>query len=237
MQRIFHKILYRLSNEQRKQFFGEEASLSRAVDLQGRVTDHLNGIFYVCEACNRKLQFHSPRSEEKIQTNCGCCRRVPKFLQLEHIRPQFRHAVDPAPHKSSDQLFIERIDEIVAEIMQLRDDEIVTKDGYLTFRYCHLLDELKYILDQLVEDRTRRFERLNRSVRVTTIKDLRKRFRSISAFLFKNLPDFSGSEEEAVFDNLTVRPISSFLNSKLCPTIQSRYYPRSTWLSNLRMTG
>ncbi|MBS1656183.1 MAG: hypothetical protein JSU05_15125, partial [Bacteroidetes bacterium] len=191
---IFHKILYRLSKEQRKQFLGQEIQLDRAVHLQERVKIALGNLFYVCEGSNSsKIQL----CDEDVDTlgnpgelNCFCrhCGRKTDYLQIGHIMPKTVQELVEVYEAPKRKELEGRIIDILTQLGEIPEEDSTCADGYFSMQVTLLLDELNGLLDQIVEKRFHHFGKLKVVHVKNRFRDLRIRYRMVLAFLFKNLP-------------------------------------------------
>ncbi|MFN8288961.1 MAG: hypothetical protein U0U70_01770 [Chitinophagaceae bacterium] len=238
---IFHKLLYQLSKEQRKEFFGEGFTLNKAVEMQDRVNKGLDEIFFFCPTCNSHIpgKITGEVATDNLTRCCGFCGDEIQLFYVELISPQEIQEVVLNYDGLEKKYDIEHLHDILSQLRAIPEELSITKDGlYWTELVSDLFNELKCILDDIVKKLTCQFERFEIINFKSPIQDGRKRIRARSAFLFKNLPDFSGCEDEAGLTEPAVKQInSSFKLKKLCFTIQNLYLPRLIPLSNLRMTG
>jgi transcription elongation factor Elf1 len=237
---IFHKLLYRLSKEQRKQFFGEGFTLNKAVEMQDHMNTALDNIFFHCPTCNDHIpgRVTGQVTTDNMTRSCSLCGEDIELFFIELVSPQEIQEVVLNYYGFEKKHHIEHVHDILAELRAIPEDLSITADGrYFTELVSGLFNELKCVLDDIVEELTCQFERFEIINFKSPIQDRRRRIRTRSAFLFKNLPDFSGCEDEAGLTEPSVKQINSFSKSKkLCITRQLHYLPHLIPLSNLRMT-
>jgi hypothetical protein len=109
----------------------------------------------------------------------------------------------------------ERIAAINDEIRALRL-ELKKKCSIETIQQIRkLVQELHSIISFYLSEQRKYVKRLRMSLCGSTVRDIRKTFRQTIQIIFKNLPDFSGCEEEAKFTNIVdFKPLFLFNNQK-----------------------
>ncbi|MBL7722492.1 MAG: hypothetical protein JNK27_00015 [Chitinophagaceae bacterium] len=243
---IFHKILYKLSRKQQQKFQGEQDWFEEIEAFQSEV----DAVFFCCGGgCGRKIQVRTHATPEamkafgqdpnKLTAYCSHCNQQTEFRAIIRHQPKRTEEIVEIQSTTKRNDLEIRANEILSELRDLSVEDTFTQDGrYYSEKVSQLFDELKGVLDQLASKQWAHLKKLYAGLRRPIILDLRKRYRCVSAFLFKNLSDFSGCEDEASLTEPSVKQTNSFSKiKKLCVTIQSCCFPRLIPLSNLRMTG